>query len=192
MLTDAEIQRSHEASPSMQVMAFAEKGAWAAGERVTDLGAGNGRNSLYLADKNLYVTAIDIAPGFESNGHGNLQVLTADFTDPDAVTLPETDHTIAIYSLRFSPEELVRDVVARSLEATRPGGWTVFEDLTMTSAEDAPLIPGTWFDPDAIAEQCRCYGCSFVKVSSAPIRTIYTDESGQPLTAESSRVVVQV
>jgi len=136
--------------PSAPALAAAEAFAAAGYHSVLELGAGQGRDTLYLARQGLQVTALDIAPGTveticakaRAAGLTNMvSVVRYDMREP--LPLPD-DSTDASYShmlfcMALTTFELER-LAGELRRVLRPGGLVVY---TVRTTADAHYGTGT-------------------------------------------------
>lgn len=95
-----------------------------------DIACGNGRNSIYLAQKGFVVDAVDIstvATGHLAGSHPNVQVMCQDIDD---WTIPHNRYNL-IVNIRFLDRRLFPMIV----DGLRPGGVLVFESFIGGSKE---------------------------------------------------------
>lgn len=110
------------------------------GSTVLDIGAGDGRNTLYLAEHGFTVHALD----FAATGLKNLMEkarsrgvdasivpITADFMDYQADT--RYDNIISTFTLHFAGESNLIPFLNKAMELTKPGGVMIVEDFTANS-----------------------------------------------------------
>jgi SAM-dependent methyltransferase len=105
--------------------------------RALDIACGNGRNSLFLADRGFLVDAVDISDVATAplrGRHPNLRVLCLDL---DTWTFPPESYDL-IVNIRF----LDRRLFALILAGLRPGGLLVFEAFQGSADDPYTLAPG--------------------------------------------------
>jgi len=151
--------------------------------RALDLGAGDGRNSLFLARQGFAVEAVDVAAEAVAK-------LRARAT---AVDLPVAARVCDIRHLRLAPERydlVVADTVlchlalvevrrraAAITAALRPGGWvyaSVFDRADPGESEFAALVR-TRFEPDTL-----CSLFPRLRTETCEQRTVTDRRHGQP------------
>jgi|GEM_PF-6557968 len=116
--------------------------------RVIDLGAGDGRHTLYLADRGLDVLAVEAAPaGAElirqklSNAHLSAEVVVADLRD---YTIPDDlDILISSYVIHLLPDPYEQIKLWQS--KVRPGGVCSLATRATFGEQDPPHY---WFPED--------------------------------------------
>lgn len=96
-----------------------------------ELGAGQGRNSLYLASKGFKTTAIDISPiGIESinkEAHNRGVILDAKVGDITTLEINDSyDVIISIFVLHHLTDSQALDLIKKMQIKTNPGGLNVF------------------------------------------------------------------
>jgi tellurite methyltransferase len=103
-----------------------------AGLRVLDVGCGEGRNAVYLAQRGAKVTAVDSSAAALSRAtalFGTVAGVSWEQADVTVQPLPVGWYDVVVlYSVThwLADERQVRDVVARLRRATRPGGVHLF------------------------------------------------------------------
>jgi tellurite methyltransferase len=114
------------------------------GAKAVDLGAGEGRDSVYLAAHGLDVWAVDIAPAGLAKAHSlaqeqgtSLRTLAADLNH---VELPEKmDVVYSIGALQYIHPENRERQFRHFQEQTHPGGWHVL--LAFVEHPDVAIAP---------------------------------------------------
>ncbi len=168
--------------------------------RVLDLGAGKTcRNSVWLPP-GFTPTVVDKDPQSIATAaaHG-IAYIDSDFTECD---LPDTDHAIAVYSMRFNPQDVIAKMVRDMVTSIRRGRVTsrlsehatrylLLQDFTMhTPNQDG--IPGTWYDPEMVAATCAQADCHILDIVVETVPTIYLDGNQNRIPTERSTIVAQV
>lgn len=136
--------------PSAPCLAAAEAFAAAGHKNVLELGAGQGRDTLYLARCGLHVTALDYAPGTvetisakaQAAGLTNMvSVARHDIRHP--LPLPDASidasYSHMLFSMALTTSELVR-LAGEHRRVLRPGGLLVY---TVRTTADAHFGAGT-------------------------------------------------
>ena len=134
--------------PSEPVVKAAAK--LTAGAKALDIGCGEGRNAIYLAEQGLRVTAFDISVGavgkllqLASHKHVTVNALVADMREyefPGPFGL-----IISMGCLHLLPRPDWQNVIRHMQDATVPGGYNVIGILTNTKPEPEDLkgyMPG--------------------------------------------------
>lgn len=89
-----------------------------------DIACGNGRNSLFLAQKGFYVDAVDISTVAMNHLAGKNQRITAICQDMDTWNIPQNRYEIVV-NFRF----LDRRLFPMIQDGLKPGGVLVFESF---------------------------------------------------------------
>lgn len=103
----------------------------ACGQRALDIAAGNGRNSLFLANQGFVVDAIDIADAglaLFSGKHPNVNPIC---TDLDQFDICANRYDL-IVNIKFLKRRLFPDIIA----GLAPGGLLIFQTLLQSSPGD--------------------------------------------------------
>lgn len=123
-----------------------------AGERVLDLGAGQGRNARYLLQLGYGVEAVEAsAVAHAQLARMPLVAIRCDMTDYPFH--PERfDGVVAVTALSALPEEGVERVFQGIERTLKPGGWFYLEDFTRDDPGESPCSPltQTRFEPSAL------------------------------------------
>ncbi len=133
-----------------------------------DLGAGEGRNALWLAARGFTVTAVDFSTVALDRGRQQAEVaqipaerltwITADLLDyrPAAVSFD-----VVVIAYLQLPEEPRRIVTARAVEAVAPGGvlLVIGHDLAnLTYGTGGPQTADVLFRPEDVVADVRATG----------------------------------
>ncbi len=107
------------------------------GARILEIGAGQGRNSLYLAGKGFNITATDIsetgiAKIREKAKEADIQINTAIESALEAITKENFDVLVATLLLHHIEEKDARKLLELIKEKTNPGGLNILTDFTKT------------------------------------------------------------
>jgi tellurite methyltransferase len=117
---------------------------------VLDLGCGDGRNTLFLLEQGMAVTAIDVSQNaiakLESRASGCGNRLKTDVMDVrDFVSKHLFDLIIAHGVLHLLPRQDWTQLIVRMKEMTKPAGFNVaavFTDLLPPPEDLKPFMPG--------------------------------------------------
>ncbi|MGY5956994.1 tellurite resistance methyltransferase TehB [Kosakonia sp. BK9b] len=121
--------------------------------KTLDLGCGNGRNSLYLANRGFDVTAWDKNPNSLSNLQSIRQAEGLDNLHIDAVDLNtlrfdgEYDFILSTVVLMFLEAQTIPGLIANMQRCTKPGGYNL-----IVAAMDTADFPCTVGFPFAFKE----------------------------------------
>jgi SAM-dependent methyltransferase len=137
--------------PSAPGLAAAEAFASAGHKSVLELGAGQGRDTLYLARQGLHVTALDFAPGTietltsKARAAGLADMVSAarhDIRQP--LPLPDTSidasYSHMLFCMAFTTGEL-EGLTGELRRVLRPGGLVVYTARTTADAHYGAGIP---------------------------------------------------
>ncbi|WP_342320578.1 tellurite resistance methyltransferase TehB [Kosakonia sp. BYX6] len=150
--------------------------------KALDLGCGNGRNSLYLANKGFDVTSWDKNPNSISNlqtiraaeGLGNLHIATADLNNLSFDG--EYDFILSTVVLMFLEAKTIPGLIANMQRCTKPGGYNL-----IVAAMDTADFPCTVGFPFAFKEgELRHYyaGWNLLKYNEEVGELHRTDANG--------------
>src|SRR5438128_807229 len=130
--------------------------------RALDLGAGEGRNAVWLAEQGWQVTAVDFsrvaldrAAAVAKRSGLNVEWVQADLAGY-APAVAGFDLVVILY-LHLPPDER-RHVLDQAVNALRPGGRLVIvgHDLeNLTGGHGGPQEPSVLYTPDRIADELR-------------------------------------
>lgn len=139
------------------------------GDRVLDIGAGDGNVAAAAAGAGASVVAIDLAPQLVALGRERTAGMNVEWLEADAEALPladgSFDATLSAFSLQYAPRPDV--ALAQAVRVTRPGGriglasWTpdgYTAEMSAIAGRRLPppalSVPSPWDWGDAeIAEQ---------------------------------------
>jgi len=150
--------------------------------KVLDLGCGNGRNSLYLANKGFDVTAWDKNPNSLSNlqrirDAEELETLHIDSVDLNSLTFDgEYDFILSTVVMMFLEAKTIPGLIANMQRCTKPGGHNL-----IVAAMDTADYPCNVGFPFAFKEgELRNYyaGWELLKYNEEVGELHRTDEQG--------------
>jgi SAM-dependent methyltransferase len=127
--------------------------------RALDIGAGEGRNALWLAARGWKVTAVDFSEVAISKGRRIADDKDIDIewvvADLRTYSPPERGFDLVIEMYVQVPEPLRRDVWRRAADAVAPGGTLLIVGHDLTNLEHGyggPRNPASLFTPDDVTE----------------------------------------
>ena len=137
--------------PSVSGLAAAETFTAAGHDRVLELGAGQGRDTLYLASQGMHVTALDFAPGTvetltsKARAAGLADRVSAAVHDiRQPLTLPDASidasYSHMLFCMAFTTSELER-LAGELRRVLRPGGLVIYTARTTGDAHYGAGIP---------------------------------------------------
>jgi SAM-dependent methyltransferase len=168
--------------------------------RALDIAAGEGRNSLWLADRGWQVTAVDFsevalqrarALAEEHLGEHARRLVTL---EADVQTwVPEArSYDLVLVVYLHLPEQQRRSVMRAAAEAVAPGGTllVVGHDLeNLVSGHGGPQNPAVLYRPGDIVADIE--PSQLVVVRHETVRRSVTDAQGQPVEALDALVVAR-
>ncbi|MFP3987897.1 class I SAM-dependent methyltransferase [Streptomyces sp. E11-3] len=133
--------------------------------RAVDLGAGEGRNALWLAERGWEVDAVDFsAVALDKAGRlaaergvGLLRTVCADLTGWSA---PEAPYDLALIAYLHLPWPQMAQVLRRAASAVRPGGTLLLvghDAANLEHGHGGPQDPRVLYTAEQIAELWRPY-----------------------------------
>lgn len=144
--------------------------------RALDLGAGEGRNAIWLAEQGWHVTAIDFSAvaiakagefAAEANVSGRVQFEVADLT---SIRPTKSIYDLVCLVYLHLPWDSMQDVVRSAVDALRPGGTFVLLGHDETNIENGyggPQDPDILYGPrrivQAAGEQLEVIDASRIK-----------------------------
>lgn len=127
--------------------------------RALDLGCGEGRNALWLAERGWAVTAVDFSEVAVERGRhwANRRGLEVDFRVSDVTEFdpePESYDLVIVFYMQL-PKDAVRNVLGRAVEAVARGGTllVVAHDLdNLEHGYGGPPTPGVLYTTDLVLD----------------------------------------
>jgi ubiquinone/menaquinone biosynthesis C-methylase UbiE len=174
------------------------------GDRVLDLGCGDGTTALPLARLGAEVTGIDIAENLVEAGKrraaeaglGNLQFQVGDASDLQGVEDDSFDLTLTCFGAMFAPKPF--DVAREMVRVTKPGGRVIMANwipgdptsyvsqLLRISAEFSPpppegfISPVTWGVEANVIERFGQAGVPEANISTVKDSFLFTRDGTSP------------
>ncbi len=150
--------------------------------RALDLGCGEGRNAVWLAEHGWDVTAIDfsdvgIAKGKEMAAHRGVEVRWV-IEDLNRYDPPASAFELVIGFYIHIPPDQLSALLAKAAQAVAPGGSVLVVGHDLTNLEDGyggPQDPSLLYTSDAIASALA--GLEVLK--QGPVRRIVENEDGR-------------
>jgi tellurite methyltransferase len=150
---------------------------------VLDLGGGDGRNALFLAERGFDVTVVDVVPrALETLSRASAErglAIDSVLHDLAEYAPPPHDDLVCTLALHFLHDEQARRLLADAQAATRPGGVHVLTIFT----RDGPLFAQSsgdrfWLAPDELATLYA--GWDVLHAERRIVETALRDEDGRP------------
>lgn len=151
-----------------------------AGLRLIDIGAGEGRDAVFFAERGLDVTAVDISPAGLEKAHrlANEQgvELTTVEADANELEVPEpVDVVFSVGTVQFIRLEVRKRQFERFQQATNPSG--IHAIFAFVDHPDIPPAPDTTDDQYLFdRDELQAYYDGWETLSSEEI--IFEDDSG--------------
>jgi tellurite methyltransferase len=147
-----------------------------------DLGAGEGRNALYLAERGFKTTAIDIsAEGIEKiKRRAEAQGIKLEAEVRDVTKIEFGNHydlLVANFLFHFMSREDGLQLIRKMQGHTLDGGLNVITAFTTQGELDGENSPNLYFRPGELKELYR--GWQIIKYDESEVPTIYTKPDGQ-------------
>ena len=187
-------EKSPHQEPSVAVEAAVEylkKGT------VLDLGAGSGRDSIFLAKKGFEVTSVDISPEglsllketIEDEGLKNIQTVEADVAEFKPSL--EYDNILCIFVLHFLKKQDFMPTLNRIMSCTTAGGINVVSDLTKNGPLYSTDTIGHWVDAGELQEIYEKAGWEILDSFTYSSSTMRRDAEGKPFQHESDHLIAR-
>jgi cyclopropane fatty-acyl-phospholipid synthase-like methyltransferase len=164
---------------------------------ILDIGAGDGRNALYLAAHEFDVTALDISQTGLDNLLGKarnqgvsnkITILCADFLN----YTPDTsfDNIITNFTIHFVGEENIEPFLVKMTNFTKPGGVNIIDDFT----RNGPLAithPENYITEEMLLDFYKKQGWTILSSETRSTKTKAFETPGKPYTHEAIAFVAQ-
>ncbi len=155
------IEKNHSSTPSDIVESFYKLAPMGTS---LDIAAGNGRNSLFLAQKGLMVDAVDISDVGLKNLDGVHPGINPICTDLDLFNIPENRYSLII-NIKF----LSRRLFPQILKGLVPGGVLIFETyMEKTVGNKSSMHKDYILLPNELLSEFLSLNIIHYNVSSAP------------------------
>ena len=165
-------------------------------DTILDIGAGDGRNTLYLASLGFRVSALDISRTGLQNlmqkaKDGEVEALItpiiADFVQYE----PEKsyDNIITNFALHFVGSANIQHVLEKIATATAPGGLAIINDFT----PNGPLAkkPENYITPEILQDFYETKSWEIIQNHIYTTKTKALDANGKPFEQESVEFVAR-
>jgi tellurite methyltransferase len=141
-------------SPSSEIIELAD--LLPANAQILDLGCGDGRNAVYLAERDFQVTAIDVSPRairkLQHNASSRGAVIKTEVQDLRDFTIDGSYNLIIAHGCLHLVEHVHSSRLLREMKgATQPGGYNVvavFTDAIQPPDDLQPFIRGLFREGD--------------------------------------------
>lgn len=165
---------------------------------VLDLGAGNGRDSIFLAKQGFEVTSVDLsAEGLallretakQKGVNTRIQTVEADVANyrPEK----EYDNIICIFTLHFLREVDFQPAIQRIMNSTKSGGLNILSDLTTNGPLYSIDSIGHWVNAGEFKEIYEAAGWEILDSFTYSSSTMMKDAEGKPFQHESDHLIAR-
>jgi SAM-dependent methyltransferase len=164
---------------------------------VLDLGAGDGRNAIYLAGHGFKVTAVDIAPtGLENiiekaqNNGVDTFVNTVQADVREFESKERFNNVITNFTLHFLGPDHIIPTLEKMADMTMAGGINLIDDFT----QNGPLAakdPSWYLTPDQLTRFYEDLGWKILYREVRPVKTKAFESPGVPYTQEAIALIAQ-
>lgn len=162
---------------------------------VLDVGAGDGRNSVFLADQGFKVAALDVSPTGLKNieekaAAKGLLVETIAGDIRELQIAGEYDNIISNFTLHFLGPEQIMPTLHKMAAATKPGGINIVDDFT----PNGPLVkddPEFYPTEDSLVNFYSSLGWEILFKNLRQVETKVHETPGQPLTHEAIAIIAK-
>lgn len=156
-------------------------------DTVLDIGAGDGRNTLYLASLGFHVSALDIskqglrnltAKAVERNLEGSVDTIHESIVDFKPST--KYDNIITNFTLHFVGSDGINPYLRKMAKLTHAGGLNIISDFT----QDGPLAetaPENYITQDRLHQFYQERNWEILHSMVDPVKTKRLDADGEPL-----------
>jgi tellurite methyltransferase len=161
---------------------------------VLDLGAGDGRNALFLARAGFKVIAVDAVEGAitrlrRSASEAGLEVETHVGDIARFSFAPSYANVISTVTLHFLPKDEAPTIIARAKECTAQGGLHAVSLFTADGPLHRPSSHAFWLEPGELRSYYE--GWDVLHFERRVVTTAVKDERGQPFAQPLDELVVR-
>lgn len=156
---------------------------------ILDVGAGDGRNALFLANKGYAVYALDVS----ETGLLNISEKVADNKFPAITTIVanfvtykpsiQYDNIITNFTIHFVGSRNIAVFIEKMIHATKPGGINIIDDFT----QNGPLAtnPENFVTPELLENIYKGYGWDILLNEQRIVETKAFESPGKHLNHEA-------
>ena len=166
--------------------------------RVLDLGAGDGRNALYLAACGHPVTAVDVATtglahlSADAKSQGIEAMITPVVADIARYQPSDSyEAVISTFTLHFVARADFSRVLTMMQTATVPGGLNVIADFTTDGPLYDPASPTYWPESGELRARYEAAGWHILYDAQYPARTRARDANGEPYVHTAATLIAR-
>jgi tellurite methyltransferase len=161
---------------------------------VLDLGAGDGRDALFLARRGFRVVAVDLVDAAlaQLRGAASAEGLAIETHVADIGSFPLAatyENVVSTFTLHFLPWQVATDVVARAKERTAPGGCHLLSIFTKDGGLYRPGSPGFWLEPGGLRALYDDW--DVLHDGHRIVETVARDEAGKPFRQPTDELVAR-
>lgn len=157
---------------------------------VLDIGAGDGRNSLYLASQGFTVHALDVSrtglKNLQKRARSNNLSHAVTTTVADFLTYTPTrtyDNIITNFTIHFIGAHNIQSFVQKMMDTTNPSGVNVIDDFTKNGPINHP--PEDFIDQHTIGDMYLSQGWEIISSERRQVQTKKYETPGKPYVHEA-------
>ena len=167
------------------------------GKTVLDIGAGDGRNALYLASLGYAVTALDLSEtGLrnltqKADAQGisdRIETVTANFVDWKPTQT--FDNVITNFTFHFVGSANIDQCLEKMIALTNPGGINIYDDFT-PNGPLAKTNPENYISETRLHEFYKENGWQMLHSAVKPVQTMTFETPDRPHLHEAISLVAQ-